>query len=231
MERKWVVVACGDIRGFGAWTYRAVNSPEVKEPFISRFYRTMESYVRRHTDYHFKYLGDGFMTLREFTVEERRNGAIAKFIGTLLRITNGVRQDIAECDYPSPDGFRIRFMDGHAYKLMVLDPNDPARKRTIPEYVEYPLNTAQRLLEVNPDEICLATEGIVKRLRRHRSVFRVRPLGKPSCYPKGVNREDVDGLWVLESFRKAFQRKTSHRDNGPLGDVFRTKQKRKKERP
>jgi len=197
MDRRWVIVAFGDIRGFGSWTYRGSNSREILDPFINRFYRTMKEYVRRYKGYRFKYLGDGFMVLREFTAEERTNGAVFEFVKSLIEITRKAREDVEKCAWPRPDGFRIRIVEGHACKIMVLDPNDPKRRRRIPEYVEYPINTAQRLLEVNPETLCLATEGVITALGKYRSSFRVQPLKKPSCYPRGVNREDIDGLHVI----------------------------------
>jgi hypothetical protein len=84
------------------------------------------------------------------------------------------------------------------YKLMVLDPNDPDRERMIPEYLEYCTNTVRGLLEVNPEFPCLAIKGLVKAAGNGRPIFRVRALGTPSTYPKGVNKEDVDGLEVVK---------------------------------
>jgi hypothetical protein len=97
----------------------------------------------------------------------------------------------------SPAGVRIRIMRGYVFALMVLDPNDPERKRLIREYLEYCTNTVRGLCEVNPEIPCLATSGLVRNACKGRSFLRVRPLEKPSCYPKGVNREDVDGLEIV----------------------------------
>lgn len=77
---------------------------------------------------------------------------------------------------------------------MVLDPNDPERKRLIPEYVGYALNTAHRLLVVNPEIPCLCDGKLAV---GKRSFFRMRQLGHPSVYPNGVDKEDVNGLKVL----------------------------------
>jgi class 3 adenylate cyclase len=196
MERKWVVVAFGDLAGFGPWTSRAASSREVKDPFILKFYAVMQHYVRKHPNVHFKYTGDGFMVLKEFT-PGRCKKEIVEFLLTLRCITRKAKRAVKECRWPPPDRFRIRISSGDVYKLMVLDPNDPQRKRLIPEYIEYATNTASHLLEVNPEITCLATEGVVDAMGEKGSLFGVRKLVSPSCYPKSVNREDIGGLKIL----------------------------------
>lgn len=196
MQRTWVVCAFGDIRGFGSWTSRAASSREVKDPFIQAFYETLQLYVKKHTDVHFKYTGDGFMAVKEF--DHRDSKSICEFLKTLKCVTRKIKTAVSKCDWPQPDGFRIRISCGDVYKLMVLDPNDPERKRLIPEYIEYATNSASHLLQVNPETVALATEGVIKALGRYRSVFRVRDPRKPTKYPTSVNREDVEGLKVLQ---------------------------------
>lgn len=197
MERKWIVAASLDITGYRSWSYRASTSPEVKQQLIEDFYRVLQCYVGRHHGSWSKYIGDGILTIREFDHTERKDRrSIMKFLTELRCLLRKVKKVLANLE-TSPDGVRIRIMDGYAYKFMVLDPNDPTRRRLIPEYLEYCTNTVSGLLEVNPEITCLATESLVKSLGKGRSLFRVRPLGKPSCYPKGVNKEDIDGLSIL----------------------------------
>lgn len=197
MERKWVVAAFLDIRGFRSWTYRAATAPEFKEQFIGDFYRVLQCYVRNHIGVWTKYEGDGMLIIREFTLGERKNLAhVLEFILGLRTLLRKVKRVIRDADSP-PDGVRIRLISGYVYKLMILDPNDDDRKRYIPEYLEYCTNTVRGLLEVNPEIACLATRELVRTLGRSRSIFRVRPLKVPSSYPKGVNREDIDGLQIL----------------------------------
>lgn len=194
--RKWAVVAFGDIRGFGNWTGRAAASREVKDPFVINFYALMDAYVLKYRDVYFKRVGDGFMALKEFSRSDSKE--IADFVLSLRWITRKARQSIENCSWPSPDGFRVRLACGDVYKIMAIDPNDSKRVRRIPEYVEYPTNTPAHLLVVNPEIVCLATEGVVNAMGKHRSIFRVRKLEKPSCYPESVNREDVNGLQILK---------------------------------
>lgn len=198
MERKWVIAAFLDISGFRSWTYRAATAPEIKAAFLQEFYNVLEGYVKNHTDRWSKYEGDAILTAKEFSPNERRDPKqVLEFVTTLRCLLRKAQNVLRECESP-PDGVRIRIMEGYVYKFMVLDPNDPERRRRIPEYVEYCTNTLRGLLGVNPEHAAMATQGVVKCLGRSRSVFRVRPLEKPSHYPKGVNREDVDGLQILK---------------------------------
>lgn len=198
MERKWVIAAFLDTREFRSWTYRAATSPEIKIKFIKEFYGVLEAYVKKHTDRTSKYEGDGILTIKEFTEEERKNPRlILQYLLSLRYLLKESQTVIRECESP-PTGIRIRIMDGYVFKIMVLDPNDPDRKREIPEYVDYCTNTIRGLLGVNPEIACLATEGVVKSLGRIRLPFSVQPFKKPSCYPKSVNREDVDGQKILK---------------------------------
>ncbi len=200
MERKWVIGAFLDISGFRSWTYRAATSPEIKEKFLHQFYAIMEWWVLNHVDCWSKYEGDAIITVKEFTEIERKNAALVleyiKALGILLRKAQGL---IRDCEAPPP-GVRMRIMEGYTYKFMVLDPNDAERKRRIAEYVEYCINTLRGLLGVNPEHPAMATIGVVKAMGRSRSTIRVRPLGTPSYYPKGVNREDVDTLQILKFY-------------------------------
>lgn len=198
MERKWVVAAFLDITGFRSWTYRAANSVEMQEEFIDAFYDQLQCYVRQNIGAWSKYQGDGILTAKEFTREERKDGhSVFDFVVELRGLYRKARRVFNEAQYPPPS-LRIRIMPGYVFKLMVVDPNDPAHKRLIPEYLGYCTNTLKGLLEVNPEIPCLATEDLGQMMGRHKGTIRGRKLGTPTCYPKGVNREDVDGLEVYK---------------------------------
>lgn len=197
MERKWVIAAFLDLRDFRTWTSRAAISPEIKEQFLTEFYSGLQQYVLKNTDVWSKYEGDAIITAKEFTPAERENPrCIFKFILALRNLLRKSWEALDQSEMP-PAGVRIRIMEGYVFKLTLVDPNDPERKRLIPEYVDYVTNTLRGLLGVNPEIPAMATNGVVIRLRSHAKVFKARPLGKPSHYPKGVNTQDVDGLKIL----------------------------------
>jgi hypothetical protein len=190
-------VAFGDIRGFGAWTSRAANSRETKDPFIRRFYyEVLEDYTVENPDVYFKYLGDGFMALKEFDKKEEEN--VFNFIKNIKKLSKRLLNLVKESGYPPPDGYRVRISSGDVYKMSIKDPNDKKRKRKVPEYVEYATNQAAHLLKVNPEIVCLATESVVKSLGKYRSFFRVRSLERPSAYPESVNKQDIETLQILK---------------------------------
>ena len=198
MERKWLLIAFGDLSGFGSWTSRASNAPEIKEPFLKDFYSTMGYFVKTRENMTLKYMGDGFMIVQEFPTAREREQDSYEFLKDLACITKRIRLNIKKCADLELKGFRLRINAGYAYKIMVVDPNDPKRERLIPEYVEYSINTCQKLLGVNPEISCLATDFFVKALGKKRSFVRMRKLEKPSSYPKGVNSEDTEGLWEIK---------------------------------
>lgn len=197
MQRTWIMAAFLDIRGFGTWIYRANIPREVKEPFLEEYLGIVQGYLKAQKDIHFKYLGDGFLVIKEFRPYERKNGAVFQFILDLKCVARKIIKAIKKCHQP-PDGVRVRIADGYAYKAMVIDPNDSERRVLVPEYIDYVVNMAERLMEVNADIHCVVTEGVAKSLGAYRSVFRCRKLGAPSTYPKGVNIEDLKTLEVLK---------------------------------
>lgn len=190
-----MICAVGDIRGFGTWASRPAVTVEIQEPFLNNFYDAMENHVRLRLDSNFKYLGDGFQVIKEMDLLSRRNGAVVKFMNDLKGVVHDSLFAINRSPEPAPHGFRMRWFSGFVFKRMALDPNDQERKRRIPEYVGYAINTAHRMLEVNPEipHLCDGKLGAGKR-----SFFRMRPLRKPSSYPRGVDREDVDALRVIQ---------------------------------
>ncbi len=196
MERKWIVSAFVDIRGFGTWIYRASIPAEVKEPFIEQYLNIYQAYSAKNRANHFKYLGDGFLVVKEFEKSKNKSREIFGFIKGLRCVTRKIIALIKSSD-EGPPGVRVRITEGYSYKIMLEDPFDLHRRRSVPEYIEYGINTAERLMEVNPEIICVVTEGVGKSLGKYRSFFRMRPLGTPSHTPKSVNQEDLQTLQVL----------------------------------
>lgn len=196
MERTWVTVAFGDIRGFGPWISRAANSREVKEPFILSFYDILQDYVNRNSDVYFKYIGDGFMALRESKNKDSKD--VFGFVDSLKGLSKKIVKLIRSSEYPQPDGFRIRVASGDVYTFKIIDPNDPNRERKVHEYTEYAINEASHLLKVNPEIAFMVTESVAKALGPHRSAFRMRKIERPSAYPESVNRIDIESLNIVQ---------------------------------
>lgn len=203
MQRKWVVVAFADILGFGTWRRRASTTPEVAEPFIQKFYDEIGAFVKANECLYLKYLGDGFMIIKELPTHGHRCRHVGAFLHQAGELTNRISHIVKKCDWPSPEGFRTRIVAGHVSKLEVTDPND--RKRKIPEYVGYAVNLAQRLLEIAPSTPLLCHESVIKILGPHRRPFKFKRMENPKQLPRGVDPEDLAGLY---SFRCVDKNKT-----------------------
>jgi hypothetical protein len=196
VERKWVIAAFLDIRDFRIWTMRAAVAQEFQSQFFERFYDGLQLYVKKHVDAWSKYEGDGILTVKEFTPAERSDPKkVEAFLLTLRFLLRKAWSAIHESEF-APNGVRIRIMGGMVSKYMLIDPNDPERIRRIAEYVGYCTNSLKGLLGVNPEVPALATDNVCQLLPK-RSVLRGKPHRNPSCYPKGLNKEDVDVLWNL----------------------------------
>lgn len=196
MERKWIIVAFGDILGFGVWSRRAANPPEVRDPFIITFYGEIERFLETNPCVYAKFLGDGFMFVKELPESGHRCLAVLKFLRDLSALTIRLSRIVKNCGDPPPTGFRIRVATGYCTKFSVVDPND--RKRRVPEYVAYIVNLAQRLLEVSPEIPFICSEGTFKTLGRKKNKLRVRRLVGTKQIPRGVDPEDIEGLRIIE---------------------------------
>lgn len=196
MERKCVVVAFGDILGFGVWSRRAANTPEVRDPFIIAFYSEIERFLKANSYLHAKFLGDGFMIVKELPDRGHKCGTVLRFIIELQTLTRNLIHIVRTCPFPPPDGFRLRIASGHVTKFMVTDPDDPAKKK--PEYVAYAVNLAQRLLEVAPKIPIVAHESAIKILGVKKKKIKLRLLANTTERPRGVDLEDIAGLWIIE---------------------------------
>ncbi len=196
MERKRIIIAFGDILGFGTWHRRAANQPEISGPFLQKFYDELQAFQARSRDLYLKYLGDGIMILKELPETKKSIGYSREFIRNVGFLNSRLLRIIRFCPFPAPEGFRTRVASGYVDKIMIHDPLD--RKKRIPEYVGYSINLAQRLLEISPSVPFICHESVVKIVGRKRALFRFKRLPEQSNKPRGIDSEDISGLWVIE---------------------------------
>jgi len=90
----------------------------------------------------------------------------------------------------------MRAACGHVDQLIVEDPLDPKRK--VPEYVGYCVNLAQRLLEIAPNTPYICHESVIKILGTRKQIFKFRRIVNTPERPRGIDSEDIAGLWVVE---------------------------------
>lgn len=185
MERRKVIVAFGDILGFTAWTRRASNAPEDCELLIQKIYEEFAA-LQSEMKCHFKLLGDGFMVLRELR-QEKSCRVIGQFLRELYLVAERIDRIVKDHPPPRPDGFRVRVAIGRVFM--------PARK----EYAGYPINLAQRLLEVSPHVLCICHESVGPALIEKKAHgIRVERMAVPKETPRGVDSDDLKGLWSFQ---------------------------------
>ncbi len=195
MGRTWVIVAFGDILGFGTWRRRAATQPEISGPFLQKFYDEIQAFNKNFPHFYLKYLGDGLMLIMELSAGENSKRC-AEVIGQIGLLNARLLKAVRECPFPAPEGFRMRMAAGHVDKIMVVDPLD--RHREVPEFVGYSINLAQRLLEISPSTPFLCHESVLNVLGNKKKNFKVRKLESPTEKPRGIDSEDINGLWIVE---------------------------------
>ena len=105
MERKWIVVAFGDIAGFSAWRRRASTQPEIAQPFLRKFYAEIEDFASRNPGFYIKYLGDGLMILRELNEKIPKHKCAVKFIHQAGVLNAKLMKVVRGCAWPPSEGF------------------------------------------------------------------------------------------------------------------------------
>ncbi len=189
MERKRVLVAFGDILGFGSWMIRASNAPEVTHDLIDQVYAEFERFMA-HMNCHVKFLGDGLMIIREMGGGHNCK-MTREFLVDAYHFAFSVNEIIKD-HYPRPDGFRLRVASGHVWKRSMTH-----GKRRGDEYVGYSVNLAQRLLEVSPQTLAVCHESIVEILAQKKGIIAFERMGDPKERPRGVDLADLAGLYCF----------------------------------
>ncbi len=195
IERKRVLVGFGDVRGFTVFTRRAMNSPEEKNKFIQMIYTEFEK-MAWIPEYHIKYTGDGVMILQELEMGPSTPMAqkVLDFLKHIYVMGKEVNS-LIQASYPRPEGFRVRVACGTAFKLLVAEGGGGRRKR-IPEYVDYPISLADRLLEVYATEhLAICHESVAEMLNHKKNGIKLLKLDPPKVCPHGIDEEDLKGLW------------------------------------
>ncbi len=190
MERKRVLVAFGDILGFGGWMIRASNTPEVTHKLIEDVYVQFEKFAAT-AKCHAKFLGDGLMLVKEMS-----NGhncrMTREFLIDAYKFAFNVNK-IITASYPHPDGFRLRIASGHVWKRSSVTSD----RRRNNEYVGYSINLAQRLLEVSPQTLAVCHESIVEIISEKKGILTFERMGDPKERPRGVDFADLQGLYCF----------------------------------
>ena len=192
--RVKVLVAFGDVTGFGAWTRRGSNSPEEFKDFMVNLYKEFIRY-RNGNGYFVKLMGDGFMCITEINKGSAQNKAL-EFMRHALDLESAIRS-ITKNTFPAPGSFRIRIAAGHVWKMVASRPGQGTAQI---DYLGYAINLAARLLEIDRESSILCHESIRKILNgaiRNDMEFCFKLAHIRSRCPRGVDPEDIRILWKV----------------------------------
>lgn len=194
MDRKKIVVAFGDIRGFRRWMLRAINAPEIAWETMNQIYLLFEDYSCRSQNY-IKFLGDGFVVIKE--LNRKNNALVVRSILEDMAILSRSIIETLKMTYPRPDGFRVRVATGHVWKRITKKKIN-GRIVNHPEYIGYAINMAQSLLYVYPEINCICHEGIIEIIGKRKNGISVEHLEPPKERRSGIDQQDFTGLWSFE---------------------------------
>ena len=199
-HRRHVLVAFGDISDFASWTKRGSNSPEEFKSFMIQVYREFIRF-RNGSGYFVKLIGDGLMAIKELSPKNAVSDTIA-ILQHSCKLADSINKTIAKTRYPRPNGFRIRIVAGHVWKLTATHTKDEKRKQT--DYLGYSINLASRLLEVDRAIPCLCHQSVNETIDREDHLglkIKFMKVKKPTHCPRGVDVEDMEALWSFRAIK------------------------------
>lgn len=193
-RRVKVLVAFGDVTGFGAWTRRGSNSPEEFKDFMVLLYKEFIRF-RNGNGYFVKLMGDGFMCITEIDKGSAKKRTL-DFMEHALELESAIHS-ITRNTFPAPGSFRLRIAAGHVWKMVASRPEQTLAQI---DYLGYAVNLAARLLEIDRESAILCHESVKKILNRAaaREIgFSLKPAHIHGRCPRGVDPEDVRILWKV----------------------------------
>lgn len=147
MKRAWVISVFLDLRGFKSWLRKTANAPEIRHPFMKRFFSITEQFVSKN-QCEIKRLGDGVMFLFPIKNKSMRKPYGNKLIVDICRLYEDFNHFIETCEWP-PEGLRIRVCAGYCdvYRCKSFcDPN-----KFVDEFISESINLCEQSLNIRPE--------------------------------------------------------------------------------
>lgn len=192
--RVKVLVAFGDVTGFGAWTRRGSNSPEEFKDFMVHLYKEFIRF-RNGNGYFVKLMGDGFMCITEIGKGNAKARTL-EFLSHAMDLELAI-QNIMRNTFPAPGSFRIRIAAGHVWKMVASRPGQGTAQT---DYLGYAINLAARLLEIDRESAVMCHESVKKILNgalQGNAGFVFKSAHIRGKCPRGVDPEDIRTLWKV----------------------------------
>ncbi len=185
-----IIVAIGDLSGFGKW-FESISDMEIElKPFMRSFSELVEEFTK-NPNYFIKNTGDGFLLIME--LREKENGKyVAELLKNLMLMKIRVRRLINLQPYPRLDGFRIRVTSGIAWKMI---------NRGKFDYLGRCINLASKLLRVGKTIPFIIHESIKDYIPKsviRKYLFKFEKKSMGSDYPDGVYQKDMESLWSIK---------------------------------
>jgi hypothetical protein len=190
MDRKWVIVAFGDMSNFMEWMLRASNSPEVQSEFINALYDKFQVFVLKTKAEVFKYLGDGFMVLKELPDNGHKCRDVMPFLKEAHQLTLEINEMLGKFS-PKPNLFLLRSTAGYVFRIKVVDPRNKSKKMS--EHVGTCIDLAKRLGELKPDVACICSQS-VKDILPEGSQASFQPIKNIKERPRNVSESELNSL-------------------------------------
>ena len=192
-------MAYADIIGYTKWQRQPLSPPRARENFLDKFYDEMGWFVLS-SDFKVKYMGDGFMVIRELNEYGRRVYDALRFLFGIDKLVRRIQTLIQESEFP-PEGIRVRAVVGPADKKMATDPNN--KEKFIEEYNSTAIDLAQRLLQVKPKTLFICHRTVINLIGKKFPHVLFKELGRVVVNRGRIDPEELKGLCEL-NFERAF---------------------------
>ena len=205
MEKHFVIVAYGDLIDYTDWSRKVVNlneqiwPMEEREAFMGKFYEEIRWFVLS-SDFKVKYLGDGFMILRELGSRGTRVHDALRFLFGIYKLGARMQGIIKKSRFP-PKGFRLRVVAGMAGKVNMPDPN--SKDKVAEEYTSPAIDMSERLLHVEKEWPLICHGSVVNLIGHNYKNLIFSHLKNVKYDKKKVTPEDAKDLWSF-GFEKGF---------------------------
>lgn len=212
-EEIQAFIIFGDINRSMAWLRRPTSQREKKE-LLNKIRDQIDRFESKYK-YQMKRTADGFISVTEI-VDKHKHCQAANILSRFYDLGHCLNRIIKQSSFPRPDGYRIRFVVGTAFKEQLTKPDgfisyDACRhcvrfkQMRWFDFIGYSPHLCHRLLSVMKDTLCIVHESIKDLLNsklNKRYGFIFTKIDPPPPAPDEVDEEDMRLLWTFNRTRR-----------------------------
>lgn len=185
-----IIVAIGDIQGFGSYTLRITKPESEYLPFMNYFDGLVGNL---HRDCRIvKETGDGFILFHE--IQENNGHLVAiNLLKDMKHVSDLMNDRISDLPWPRPDGFRVRLATGYVWKKTPIG-NSPI-------FRGYHINLASKILRIRKDIPLICHESFKYLIQSNKSKpngYSFHRINTEEESPDGIYSRDVKDLWEIK---------------------------------